>query len=242
MTYRGAGGLPARFKLQASRLHYEETDMLSRRLAVCFICALGFLAALLPDSPAADKPDKLWVYVGTYTGKNSKGIYRFDFDLATGKLTNQALAGETTNPSFLAIYPNGRFLYAVGEVDSVGGKKGGAVTAFAIDAKTGDLKQLNQQSSGGGGPCHIVVDKQGKNALVANYGGGSVAALPIGEDGKLAEASAFIQHKGSSADKKRQQGPHAHSINVDAGNRFAFAADLGLDKVLIYSSTRPRAH
>src|SRR5262249_52952674 len=123
---------------------------------------------------------------------------------------------------------------AVNEVDSVGGKKGGGVSAFALDAKTGVLSVLNQQSSVGTGPCHLVVDRAGKNVLVANYGGGSVAVLPIDTDGQLKEASAFIQHRGKGTDPGRQEGPHGHSINVDAANRFAVAADLGLDKLFVY--------
>jgi 6-phosphogluconolactonase len=114
------------------------------------------------------------------------------------------------------------------------GKKQGAVGAFAIDVSTGDLKPLNKQASGGAGPCHVVVDQAGKNVLVANYGGGSVASLPIESDGSLAVAKSVVQHTGSSVDKSRQAAPHAHSINLDAGNRFAFAADLGLDKVMVY--------
>jgi 6-phosphogluconolactonase len=207
---------------------------LSMRIAAAVSLCLAAVVLSGPKTSAADtdaKADKYWAYIGTYTGKNSKGIYRFDFDPATGKLSNRALAAEVVNPSFLAIHPNHRFLYALGEFD---GKKGGAVSAFAIDPKTGDLKLLNQQVSGGGGPCHLVVDRAGKNVLLANYGGGSVEAVPIQTDGKLAEPSAFIQHKGSSVDKSRQGEPHAHSINVDAGNRFAMAADLGLDKVLVY--------
>jgi 6-phosphogluconolactonase len=180
------------------------------------------------------KMDKLWVYVGTYTGKNSKGIYRFELDLTTGQLTPRGLAGETANPSFLAIHPSHRFLYAVGEIDQFKGKKTGAVYAFAIEPKTGKLTLLNQQPSGGGGPCHVLVDREGKHVLVANYGGGSVSALPILADGRLGEATATVQHQGSSVNKQRQEGPHAHSINLDPANRFAFAADLGLDKVLIY--------
>ncbi|MBI3411654.1 MAG: lactonase family protein [Planctomycetes bacterium] len=193
----------------------------------------SFSAADHADEPR-EKPDKVRVYIGTYTGKDSKGIYRCDLDLASGKLSNLAVAAETINPSFLALHPNGRFLYAVGEVEELKGKESGGLSAFAIDAKTGDLKLLNQEASGGGGPCHIVVDKAGKNVLAANYGGGSVCVCPIKGDGSLAPASAFIQHKGSSVNKERQEGPHAHSINLDAAGRFAFAADLGLDKVLIY--------
>lgn len=183
---------------------------------------------------ADDKPERLWVFIGTYTQKTSKGIYRCELDLATGKLSAPVLAAETVNPSFLALHPSGRFLYAVNEIGNFQGTKAGAVSAFALDPKTGELTFLNQQSTRGGGPCHLVVDRAGKNVLAANYGGGSVCVLPIGADGKLGEASAFIQHEGTGGDPKRQQGPHGHSINVDANNRFAVAADLGLDKLLIY--------
>lgn len=204
---------------------------LLRRLALSVCCLCGFTSFV----SAADAPSgKQRVYFGTYTGKMSKGIYRSELDLATGKLAPPVLAGEVASPSFLAIAPNQKFLYAVGELNDVNGKKGGAVNAFAIDAATGDLKLLNQESSVGGGPCHIVVDRTGKNALVANYGGGSAVVLPIQRDGKVGEASSFVQHTGSSINQGNQEKPHAHSINVDAGNRFAFVADLGVDKVLVY--------
>jgi 6-phosphogluconolactonase len=192
-----------------------------------------FPAAALPDTPPA-KDGKLWVYVGTYTNKKSQGIYRCELDLATGKLTAPLVAAKTANPSFLAIHPNRRFLYAVGEMDSVGGKKGGAISAFALDPKTGDLTLLNQQSSEGAGPCHLVVDKAGENVLAANYGGGSVCVLPVGRDGRLGSSTSVVQHHGSSVNPKRQKEPHAHSINLDPSNRHAYAADLGLDSVRIY--------
>lgn len=180
------------------------------------IRSLVFLLSAASFAAAADtKAEKMRVYFGTYSGGKSKGIYRADLDTKTGALTNVELAAETGNPSFVAIHPSGKFLYAVGEASGLGG----TVTAFAIDANSGDLKSLNQQSSKGGGPCHIVVDKEGKNALIANYGGGSVAAFPIGEDGKLADATAFVQHRGKSVNPARQQAPHAHSINLD-GVRF----------------------
>jgi len=178
--------------------------------------------------------ETLRVYVGTYTWAKSKGIYSLRMDLATGALSAPELAAEATNPTFLAVHPSRRFLYAVGEIGNFAGKRSGAVSAFAIDPESGKLRALNQQPSGGAGPCHVAVDKAGKNLLVANYSGGSVAVLPIGEDGKLAEPSAVIQHKGSGPDPKRQEGPHAHSINLDPAGRFAFACDLGLDKVLVY--------
>jgi 6-phosphogluconolactonase len=203
-----------------------------------FVVAAGLVGVLFAaDSKAADKepkPEKLRVYVGTYTGKDSKGIYRFDLDLATGKLSNKELAGEVASPSFLAIHPSHKFLYSVNEVTDPAGKKGGGVSAFAIDTKTGNLTLLNQQSSGGPGPCHITVDKLGKNVLIANYGGGSAEVLPITDKGDLDKPSSFVQHKGKGLDPRRQEGPHAHSVNLDAGNHFAVVADLGLDKVLVY--------
>jgi 6-phosphogluconolactonase len=183
---------------------------------------------------AAPGGKQAWVFFGTYTGEKSKGIYRARLDLASGKLSEAELAGEVENPSFLALHPDGKFLYSAGEVSNFEGKPGGAVSAFSLDRATGKLTLLNQQSSGGAGPCHLVVDRGGKNVLVANYGGGSVAALPIEKDGKLRLASAFVQHKGSSVNPRRQEGPHAHSINLDPAGKFAFVADLGLDKVLIY--------
>jgi 6-phosphogluconolactonase len=177
------------------------------------------------------------VFIGTYTsGKEggSKGIYRLELDLNTGKLSKLEPAAPANNPSFVAIHPSRRFLYAVSETNTADGQPTGLITAFALNPATGALTPLNQQQSKGAGPCHLVVDKDGKHVLAANYTGGSVCVLPIGDDGKLGEATAFVQHKGSSVNKQRQAGPHAHSINLDAANRFAVVADLGLDKVLVY--------
>ena len=201
--------------------------------ALC--CAVAVPAPMSSSVAAQKKVEKLMVYVGTYTqGGKSKGIYLLDMDPESGKLTPKGVVAEVANPSFLAIHPNRRYLYAVGEISDFAGKKSGAVNAFSIDAGTGALTLLNQQPSRGAGPCHVVVDGAGKNVLVANYGGGSVAALPVAGDGRLGEATAFVQHEGKSVNPQRQEGPHAHSINVDRANRFVFAADLGLDKVLIY--------
>jgi 6-phosphogluconolactonase len=177
---------------------------------------------------------EMLVYVGTYTDGRSKGIYLFRMDLTSGQLTPIGLAAETANPSFLAIHPNHRYLYAVNEIGNFEGTDSGAVSAFALDPVTGKLTPLNQQSSRGGGPCHLIVDREGKDVLVANYGGGCVAVLPIQPGGRLGPATCFIQHHGSSVNPQRQKEPHAHSINLDAANRFALAADLGLDKILIY--------
>jgi 6-phosphogluconolactonase len=177
---------------------------------------------------------KLWVYVGTSENAPGKGIYRFGFDSATGEAGPVELAAEAARPTFLALHPNRPLLYAVNAIAEFQGQKTGAVSAFARDARTGTLRLLNQQPSGGTGPCHVIVDHGGQNVLVANYGSGSVACLPIDAEGRLKPPSSVIQHTGSSVNSTRQEGPHAHSINLDAAGRFAFAADLGLDKILIY--------
>jgi len=190
---------------------------------------------LLATAHGADKASKgeYITYVGTYTQKSSKGIYAFRFDATTGKLTPLGLAAEISSPSFLAVHPNHQYLYAVNEM-GVGGQQSGAVSAFSIDLKTSKLTFLNQVPSHGAGPCHLSLDKTGKNVLVANYESGSVAVFPVDPDGRLRDASAAVQHKGSSVNKERQEGPHAHCIFASPDNRFALAADLGLDKVLVY--------
>lgn len=207
-------------------------------LAVIGIVGLGLALGVgraVGEAPVSAQAGEMLVYVGTYTNnEKSKGIYVSRLNLTTGRLSEPQLAAETTSPSFLAIHPDGRHLYAANEVRTFGGQQTGAVSAFAIDKATGTLKALNQQSSGGSGPAHLVVDATGRVVLVANYGGGSVAALPIAADGSLKAPSSVVQHTGSSVDPKRQTKPYAHSINVDPANRFAYAADLGIDKILIY--------
>jgi len=191
-----------------------------------FIIALFSLVVLSTVSA-----ESLDVYFGTYTqGKNSsKGIYRSILNLETGKLSEPVLVAEAKNPSFLEVHPNGKFLYAVSEA---GGD--GSVIAYAIDGDTGGLKFLNQRSSGGAGPCHIGIDHAGRNLLVANYGGGSISVVPIKSNGRLGKPTGFARHKGSSVNLKRQKEPHAHSVNVSPDDRFVFAADLGIDKIMIY--------
>ncbi len=177
-----------------------------------------------------------FVYVGTYTqdGSTSKGIYAYRFDATTAKLTPVGLAAETTNPSFLAVHPNHRFLYAVNEIGNYKGQESGGVSAFAIDRATGKLTFLNEVASGGADPAYITVDKTGKYVLVANYTGGSIASFPVLEDGRLGEASAFVQHTGHGTNPERQEAPHAHSIDLSPDDRFAIVDDLGLDETLVY--------
>jgi len=180
-----------------------------------------------PSSPVGN----CLVYIGGYTRARGKGIYVCRLNLATGALTSPALAAEATNPGFLVLHPNHHFLYAVSET---AGATNGSVRAFAIDSGTGALTPLNQQPSGGRGPCHLAVNPAGTCLLVANYGSGSVASLPIHADGSLGPVATAIQHQGSSVDPKRQQGPHAHSVGFDPAAHRAFCTDLGLDKLLVY--------
>ena len=175
----------------------------------------------------------VFVYVGTYTSSGSEGIYRYRL-LPDGALQPVGVTGGLANPSFLAIDATRLRLFAIHEVSEAEGRRGGAVSAFSIDAATGDLTLLNRQSTVGPGPCHVSVDLTGKAVLVANYGGGSVASFPVHDDGTLGEATSFIQHSGSSIDGGRQEGPHAHSIFIDHANLHALSPDLGIDRVLVY--------
>lgn len=189
------------------------------------------IALSLCLAAAASAKDCL-VYFGTFTNQLSKGIYVSRLDVATGKLTPPELAAETPSPNFLAVSPNGKFLYAATRVEELNGVKGGAVSAFVIDAASGKLSLLNQKSSGGRSPCHVSVDATGKAVFVANFHGGSVKSLPVNADGSLGDGGTFIQHRG--VDTNRPVGPRGHWMAADPSNRYALACDLGLDKVMIY--------
>jgi len=204
---------------------------ISRRV---FFSLLLLVPAILADGkdkkPKPQKKD-FFAFAGTYTTKTqSKGIYAFRYDAVNGKMTALGLAAESPDPSFVAIHPSGRFLYAVNE-----GGKSSFVTSFSLDAKTGKLTQLNQVSSLGEDPCYITFDQSGKYILVANYTSGTLAVFPILSDGKIGEKTYLHQDTGTLGPKKdRQEGPHAHWIETSADNRYALAADLGLDQILIF--------
>ena len=174
------------------------------------------------------------VFIGTYTHTDSQGIYTCRFDSDSGALERVAVATGPGNPSFLALHPSKRFLYAASEVHEFDGKIQGAVYAYSVNSDSGELTCINSQGSGGPGPCHVKVDATGSFVLAANYHGGSVCALPVKDDGSLAPASDFIQHEGTSVNPRRQDQAHAHSINPDPRNRFAYVPDLGQDRVVIY--------
>ncbi len=212
-------------------------SMKNRRnpIRVLTLLSAVLLSTLLSAAPA-ESHGKYIFYVGTYTedGSKSKGIYSYRFDADTAQITPLGLAAETTNPSFVALHPNGRFLYAVNEVGNYQGPNSGGVSAFSIDRSTGKLTLLNEVPSRGADPCYITVDKTGKYVLVANYTGGSIAVFPVLPDGKLGEASAFVQHTGHGTNPERQEKAHAHSIDLSPDNRFAMVDDLGLDELLTY--------
>lgn len=172
------------------------------------------------------------MYVGTYSLRGSEGIYVFEFDRKTGTMQPVQSVSNAKSPSFLALHPSGKYLYSVNE----GADKRGGVSAYTIDPATGKLQFLNEQSSVGGGPCHISVDQTGKTAFVSNYGGGSLAVLPILANGRLGAATDSVQNTGSGFNKQRQDKPHVHSATLAPDNRFVYVADLGTDKLHIYQA------
>ena len=173
------------------------------------------------------------VWIGTYTGPQSQGIYAFRFDDETGTLSPLGLAAETPSPSFLALHPNGKVLYAVNETHDGPGNSG-MVTAFAIDPASGRLTKINEQPSRGADPCHLAVDATGQYLVVANYTGGNFVIFPLSEDGHLAPASSALTNRGVGPNHERQDGPHAHDVVFDSTNRFLIAVDLGLDQLFVY--------
>ncbi len=201
---------------------------------------LAAMAGMTPQkalAAGAKNASSYFLYVGTESGKNSKGIYQYRFDEKTGSLTEMGLAAEMRGPSWLATDPEHRYLYSIGAPASAGNQsdlRGGAVSSFSLDAKTGALTYLNSMPAGGRGPAHINLDKTGKILFVANYGNGTVSSFAIKDDGSIGAMTSMDQHLGSSVDPARQKGPHAHSVVVSPDNRYVFAPDLGLDKIYIY--------
>lgn len=189
---------------------------------------------------------RIVVYIGTYTEKivfgtgevyqgKGRGIYRFALDPDSGRLEPRGLTPGIMNPSFLALEPRGRFLFAVNELEEFEGEATGTLSAFAVDAAAdGGLRFLNRKPTRGTDPCHVVVERNGRFALVSNYMSGSVSVLPIGGDGVVGQAVEFVQHQGQGADPMRQSGPHVHSVTLAEADRYALVADLGLDRLRVY--------
>jgi len=212
---------------------------------VASLCRFLPVAAALAVARLASAEPPVFVFVGTYThwdelplhhnppGSASRGIYRFRFDPENGRLTPLGLAAETRNPTWIAFAPSGRFLYAANEIYRFDGRAAGAVSAYAVDPATGTLAFLDQVSAGGTGTCFLRVDHSGRNVLLANFGSGSVAVLPVGADGSLRPASAFVQDTGAGPNP-RQATPHAHSFNVSPDNRLAVEAEFSTDRLMVY--------
>ncbi|AKQ46479.1 hypothetical protein TH63_13960 [Rufibacter radiotolerans] len=190
------------------------------------------LAACTTVKPS-QTPKEMMVYVGTYAKPDAESIFGYRLNEETGELTQVLAVKGGENPSFLALAADRKNLYAVNETTEYQGQKSGAVSAFAIDPKTGGLSFLNKQPSLGGAPCYISLDPQHKVAMVANYVGGNVAAFPIESDGRLGAASFTEQHTGQGP-KKQQNAPHAHCIIPDPSHEFALAVDLGIDQIVRY--------
>ena len=173
------------------------------------------------------------MFVGTYTGPTSQGIYAFRFDDSTGALTPLGLAAATPNPSFLAVSPDRRVLFAVNEISSFGGERSGSVRSYRIDSAIGKLSEISVQSTQGADPCHLAIDATGRVLAVANYTGGNFVLLPV-EIGRLSPPMAIFAGAGSGPNKARQNGPHAHAVVFDPANRFLIGADLGIDRLMVY--------
>lgn len=221
-----------------SSLKREDTmspNILKKNSFALLLQLLILVIIMLPLlSGFTKKSDVAIVYIGTFSGGKSQGIYACRLNYANMKLEPLGAVAEMVSPSFVAIHPNQQFLYSVAEMDTGNGNKTGAVAAFSIDPNSGKLKLLNKVSAHGGHPCYVSMDHSGKSLLAASYNTGSIAVCPIMNDGRLGEATESIQYSGSSINPQRQEGPHAHSINVSPDNRFALAADLGQDKIFVY--------
>ena len=174
------------------------------------------------------------LFVGTQTKGGSKGIYAYRWDAAKGEIEAIGLAAETEYPTFLAVSPKGRYLYAANEVDSFNGVKGGGVSSFAVDAKAGRLAAINAVSAKGTGTCHVSVDKTGQAVFCANYSGGSAASFHVKADGGLTEAVSDFQYTGHGP-KADQEAAHAHRATVTPDNKYVLVNDLGLDCIHIYT-------
>jgi 6-phosphogluconolactonase len=198
------------------------------------VAALGAVG-MTGWSPARRSAAERLAYVGTYTTDGrSEGIYRLMVDTSSGALRLDGVAAKSANPSYLALHPGGRVLYAVNELSELRGEATGGVSAFAIDRAAGSLSFINQQSSNGKAPCYVSVDRSGRIVLVANYGGGSIATIPVRGDGGLQTPASVVRHAGSGADPVRQSAPHAHCILPDPTNKHVLAVDLGTDAILTY--------
>jgi 6-phosphogluconolactonase len=173
-----------------------------------------------------------YLLVGTYDSPKSEGVYVYSFNSTDGS-SREISHIKTSNPSYVAVSPNEKYVYAVHEIANNG--KGGEIAAFSFNKSTGNLSFINQQLTGGDHPCYVAVDRTGKWVFAGNYTSGSLSVLPVNADGGLGAATTTIQHSGSGKDMQRQSGPHVHCTMISPDNKWLFVPDLGIDKVMIYS-------
>lgn len=204
---------------------------MTKRLLPFLLPIVG--SVMFADAVQTTNADEPLVFISAFAAGDDGAIHACRLETKTGQLKLIHRTTDVEHPFFMAVSPDGKFLYSI-HAEKFGEEDHGQVAAYEIEGRTGRLKLLNRQSALGAGSCYLDVDATGKTVLVTNYFTGSVASLPVQEDGSLGEAASFIQHAGSSVDPKRQDGPYAHCIVVSPDNRFAFAADLGIDQVLGY--------
>lgn len=208
-------------------------------LTFCFASALCLLGCATQSDMSDSSPAHSF-YLGTYSTKlghvdgRAKGISYWSLDSETGAIAKKGGPWPIVNASHLCTSPDGKYLYAISETSEYQGKEDGYVTSFAIDSKTGALRELGTISSEGVGPAYVSLDQSGRYLLLANYVAGNIAVYPRLKGGLLGEPSANIQHTGTSLDPERQEAPHPHSIAASPNNDFVLAADLGLDKIKVY--------
>ena len=197
-----------------------------KNLALFILCMTNAIAAIRADEPI--------VFISAFNPGDKGAIHAFQFDTENGQLKPLHRTTNLENPFFLSLSPDKRFLYAI-DAKQFGGSENEFVAAFALNGRSGKLTRLNRESARGTASCYLDVDRTGKVLLVANYSSGNVAALPVQKDGSLGAASSFVQHIRSGNDSKSQKAARAHSIVASPDNRFVMAADLGLDRIFIYS-------
>jgi 6-phosphogluconolactonase len=209
---------------------------MSKAKLIAITALVGLVSAAMTDRLGAVRPvnSERIVYVGTYTGETSRGIYAFRFDDSSGGLTALGLAAETPSPSFLTSSANGRHVFAVNELQSFRGASSGSVTSFSVDPATSKLTEISVQPTGGAGPCHLALDQTGQYLAVANYSGGNFALFPIDADGRVQPATSVVAGDASRRDRSTPAAPLGHMVGFDADNRFLLAADKGLDRVFVY--------
>lgn len=204
--------------------------MTKNRIRCIFLVMIG---AILSQTGHTTFADESLVFISSFAAGEKGAIQAYQLEQQTGALKLSRRTGDVENPFFIAVSRDQRFLYSI-HAKAFGGKEPEEVAAYAIEGRTGRLKLLNRQSTHGTASCYLDIDVTGRTVVVANYTTGNVASLPVREDGSLGEAASFFQHAGSSVDPVRQKGPNAHCIVVSPDNRFAFAADLGIDQIVGY--------